>query len=500
MMKLAKKLQLLIFLILFILSLPLGSESINTSPLSTQVVDNGEESIVALDQMISSLGRSHFPSFQQMIKQRYIRALVVYSKTDFFFDKGQPKGIQIDYLKAYEKFLNKNIKNESDKVHILLIPVTFNQLIPNLLAGKGDIAATYLTMTPKRMEIVDFASGGKMKANELIVTNKNNPPIRTVEDLSGKTVYALNGTSYIEHLEQCNTKLQELNLPPINIEVADPHLMAEDILEMVNSGVKDITVVDDYLAHLWHKILPDLHVDQNLALAKDNPIGWAVRKENPELKQSIQAFAQNFKPGTLLGNILFKRYFKNTRWIKNPNTPEEIKKFKRFIQIFKKYGQKYHFDYLALMAQAYQESGLDHSKKSHKGAIGVMQLLPSTAADKNINIKDIHKVENNIHAGAKYLAFLRNRYYSKNTMTPVDQFAFSWAAYNAGPAKVERMRIMAQKMGLNPDKWFNHVEIAAGRIVGKETVQYVANIYKYYISYKLTYPTINEQEAKSNKL
>ena len=440
--------------------------------------------------MISSLSRSHYPTFKQMIEQRYIRALVVYSKTDFFFDKGQPKGIQIDYLKAYEKFLNKNIKKESDKVHILLIPVTFNELIPNLLAGKGDIAATYLTVTPKRLEKVDFASGGKMKASELIVTNKNNPGIKTVEDLAGRTVYALNGTSYIEHLEQCNIRLKELNLPPINIEEADPHLMAEDVLEMVNSGVKDITIVDDYLAHLWNKILPDLHVNPKLALAKDNKIGWAVRKDNPELKKSIMHFAQNYKPGTLLGNILFKRYFKNTKWIKNPNTPEEIEKFKRFIEIFKKYGKKYHFDYLALMAQAYQESGLDQSKKSNKGAIGVMQLLPSTAADKNINISDIHKVDNNIHAGAKYLAFLRNRYYSKASMTPVDQFAFSWAAYNAGPGKVEKMRKTAQKMGLNPNKWFNHVEIAAGKIVGKETVQYVANIYKYYISYKLSYPNV----------
>ncbi|MBF0264864.1 MAG: lytic transglycosylase F [Gammaproteobacteria bacterium] len=466
---------------------PLKKPSYNNSVNNIKANQTDNE-LIELDQMISSLGISHFPTFKQMIEQRYIRALVVYSKTDFFFDKGQPKGIQIDYLKAYEKYLNRNIKKESDKVHILLIPVTFNQLIPNLLAGKGDIAATYLTVTPKRLEKVDFASGGKMKASELIVTNKNNPEIRMVEDLSGKTVYALNGTSYIEHLEQCNKRLKEMNLPPIKIEVADPHLMAEDILEMVNSGVKDITIVDDYLAHLWQKILPDIHVNQNLALARDNKIGWAVRKENQELKKSIMNFAQNYKPGTLLGNILFKRYFKNTKWIKNPNTPEEIKKFKRFIEIFKKYGKKYRFDYLALMAQAYQESGLDQSKTSEKGAVGVMQLLPSTAADRNINISDIHIVDNNIHAGAKYLAFLRNRYYSKKEMSPVDQFAFSWAAYNAGPNRVKKMRKMAKKMGLDPNKWFNHVEIAAGKIVGKETVQYVANIYKYYISYKLSYP------------
>jgi len=143
------------------------------------------------------------------------------------------------------------------------------------------------------------------------------------------------------------------------------------------------------------------------------------------------------------------------------------------------------------MAQAYQESGLDHSKKSQRGALGIMQLLPSTAADPNVNVGDIGNLENNIHAGAKYLAFIRDRYFGDAAISTEDRLAFSWAAYNAGPARVRKMRDKARTMGLDPNIWFANVELAAGKMTGRETVQYVANIYKYYVAYKLASQVTN---------
>jgi membrane-bound lytic murein transglycosylase MltF len=112
-------------------------------------------------------------------------------------------------------------------------------------------------------------------------------------------------------------------------------------------------------------------------------------------------------------------------------------------------------------------------------------MLPSTARDPNVNIPDIHKVENNVQAGAKYLAFLRERYFSDADIEPQARMEFVWAAYNAGPARVAQMRTLAKKMGLDPNRWFGHVEVAAGRIVGRETVKYVADIKKYLIAYRL---------------
>ena len=136
------------------------------------------------------------------------------------------------------------------------------------------------------------------------------------------------------------------------------------------------------------------------------------------------------------------------------------------VELFKRYAERYAFDYLMMAAQAYQESGLDQSKKSPAGAVGIMQLLPSTAADRNVNIPEIEKLENNIHAGTKYMRFIVNRYYKDEPMDDVNKMLFAFASYNAGPAKVNRLRKNTAAMGLNPNVWFHNVEIAAAKVIG----------------------------------
>lgn len=418
-------------------------------------------------------------------KRKVIRALVTYSRTDFFFHQGGAKGIQVEFLNEYARFLNKKAAREEDRVHVTYIPVTFNELIPALRAGRGDIAAGFLTITPHREKQVSFATGGSWRVRELVVTNKNAGALESIEALSGKSVYVLNGSSYAEHLKQLNKRFVKQGLKPVLIRQADSHLLSEDILEMVNAGTVDITVVDDYVAKLWKKVLPDIRVHEELAVSTENRVGWAVREQNPELLKSLGVFAESIKKGTLLGNMLFNRYYRDTRWIKNPLSESELERLESLVGLFEKYAKRYGFDTWALVGQAYQESGLDNRKKSHRGAVGIMQILPSTAADKNVNIKNVRQLENNIHAATKYLAFLRKRYFSDPAITPENQLAFTWAAYNAGPAKVRKMRAQAGKMGLDPNVWFLNVELAASKLVGRETVRYVAHVYKYYVAYKL---------------
>ena len=132
----------------------------------------------------------------------------------------------------------------------------------------------------------------------------------------------------------------------------------------------------------------------------------------------------------------------------------------------------------------FQESGLNHKKKSNREAVGLMQIKPATAADPKVGIKDVYNVENNIHAAVKYLSFIRSRYFSDEKILPRDQVRFSLAAYNAGPAKIRRARKKAEKMRLDPNRWFRNVELAVLNTVGQETVQYVSNINKYYVIYK----------------
>ncbi len=418
-------------------------------------------------------------------KRKRLRALVIYSRTDFFFSSGTPKGFQVELLREYEKQLNAGVKRAAERVRVQFIPTTFDRLIPDLLQGKGDIAAALMTITPEREKKINFITSKQQNVQEILVTHKSITNIQSLEDLAGQQIYVLKGSSYAEHLRELNQIFEVKNLPPIEILEADSHQASEDILELVNAGVVKITVVDDFKAKIWAQVLPDIQILDSFAIKSNTSIGWGIRKNNPELQKSLKKFLKKVKKGTLLGNMLFNRYYKKNKWISNPNAEKERKKLQKLIDFFKKYSEQHGFDFLAIAAQAYQESQLIHSKRSHRGAVGIMQLLPSTAADKNVGISDISKVEDNIRAGVKYMAFIRNRYFSDPKISEEDRMAFSWAAYNAGPAKVQKMRNKAKKMGLDPNVWYSNVEVAAGKIVGRETVEYVSNIFKYYIAYSL---------------
>ena len=421
-----------------------------------------------------------------MRERRQIRALVNYSRTDFSIKPdGKAVGLQVELLNQYEKHLNKGVKREQDRTRIVLIPTTFDRLLPDLEEGRGDIAGALLTLTPERQQRVDFASGRAMAIDELVVIHKDVEGIDDLDDLAGRTVHVLRNSSYAEHMRALNRKLTAKGLAPVDIQEADSQLLSEDILEMVNAGILQITVIDDYKARLWAQVLPDIRVLDEVKVRSGTTLGWAVRKNNPALLKDLKGFAKRVKKGTLLGNMLLKRYLQSPDRIKNPLADDERSRFREVVRIFSRYADEYNFDVLAVAAQAYQESQLDHSRRSHRGAVGIMQLLPSTAADPNVGINDISSLENNIHAGLKYLAFLRDRYFSDSAITPRNRLAFSWAAYNAGPANVRRMRNKAEQMGLDSNVWFGNVEMAAAKVAGQEPVQYVRNIFKYYIAYAL---------------
>lgn len=445
-------------------------------------VDTATALDLSLNPLVSEASIGDLPEIR---KRTWLRALVTFSKTDFFFHHGQPKGLHAELLFQYEDFLNQENDGAQLPCRIAFVPVPFNRLIPRVVEGKGDIAAAGLTMTEKRASRVAFVPVGITSVNEVVVVNKEIKGLSRLEDLSGRTVYALAASSYVEHLRELNTRLRAEGKPPVNICEADAFLLTEDILELVNAGVVGITIADDYKARLWSQVLTNLEVHQDLQLHADGKLGWAVRKSNPELLKSLYAFARQVKKGTFMGNLLIRRYYGNTRWIQNPLEKEDRIKFGKYVHLFKKYGKKYEIDYLAIAAQAYHESRLDQTKNSVQGAVGVMQLLPSTAAGPNVGISGIDEVENNIHAGTKYLAFLRDTYFANADMSSQDQLAFSWAAYNAGPTKVQQMRDHAANMDLDPDKWFRNVEHAAADIIGEETVRYVVNVYKYYVAYRL---------------
>jgi len=260
----------------------------------------------------------------------------------------------------------------------------------------------------------------------------------------------------------------------------------------VNSGAVKITVSDSNIANIWSRVLHGITVHEDLTLREGGKIAWAVRTGNPELRASIDRFMKTRRSGTLVGNIYFQRYFENTEWIENPLTKTDKERLARLRKLMKKYASEYGYDWKLILAVAYQESKLNNRKHSSAGAVGIMQVRPATAADKNIAVGDVHALNNNIHAGVKYLAFLRDHYYSETDLAEGDRVRFTLAAYNAGPSKIREARTLAARMGLDPNKWFRNVEIAALKAIGQEPVHYVSNINKFYVIFSLA---LAQQEA-----
>ncbi len=435
--------------------------------------------------LLSRLDKPFSGDLKEIRKRKTIRALVSYSKTNFFFDKGSPKGFEYEMLNGYDAFLNRDAKKLTDRIRIVFVPVPFSKILQYLVDGRGDIAAAGLTITPQREKLVAFTKPYLPNVKEVVILNESVKDVQTLSDLSGKLVYMEKGTSYIQHLRELSRKLVEEGKEPIRIMVDENNLVAEDILDLVNADILKITVGEEHTAEAWAGALKNIVVRKDLTINTGGQFGWAVRKNNPELLASLDDYLKENKKGSLMGNILFKRYFKDSKWITNPLQKEEQERFDRLVSIFKRYGKMYGFDALALAAQGYQESQLNQKKISPQGAIGVMQVLPSTASDKWVDVQNIELVANNIHAGTKYLDFLRDRYFDSPEIEEAAKINFAWAAYNAGPAKINDMRRIAKERGYDPNKWFSNVEAVAAEMIGQETVQYVININKYYVAYRL---------------
>ena len=419
-------------------------------------------------------------------ERRYIRALVLYSKTGFFYDGPQPRGISYEALKEFERFLNKKLNTGKKPIYIVFIPVTHQEGIDRMKSGRGDIAAANIPIYPELRNFVEFSDPVRDKAKEIVVTGPGAPAVSSLDDLAGKEIFVRKVSRYYRNLTSLNQKFAESGRPKMILKEADPNLEDADILNMVASGAVGMTVMDDIIAKLWAGVYDGLTLHENIEMAEVDKIGWAVQKDAPNLLALVNEFVKDHKEGTSFGNTLMLRYLKNTKWAKNNTGPSEMEKFRAAISLFKKYGAEYDFDWLMIAAQAYQESTIDQSKVSPAGAFGVMQIKPSTAAGSPINIDEIvSNMDNNIHAGVKYLDYIMRDHFKDASFNKVNRALFAFAAYNAGPARVAGLRRKAKAQGLDENVWFNNVEIVAAQEIGAETVTYVSNIYKYYVAYKL---------------
>lgn len=436
-----------------------------------------------------------------MLDRRVIRVLTTYSKTFFFINKGTQRGLTHDIFLEFERNLNLTLMKENKlkhrhlKVRVIFVPVARDQLLNALNEGKGDIAAANLTITPARQEQVTFTTPLYPKVKELLLSGPSSPKVENLEQLSGKTVFIRPSSSYYESLVALNAHFAKESLPPVTLEAAPESLEDEDLIEMLNADLIPLIVVDRHKALFWKQVFPKIQIHEDVVLRDDANIAWAVRKNSPQLLALLNNFVKDNRQGSKLGNTILVRYLKSAKYVKNATAEKERSKFLAMVDIFRKYGDRYDVDWLLMVAQGYQESRLNQSVRSRVGAIGVMQVMPSTG--KELKVGDIRNLDPNINAGVKYMRWMIDRYYADEPMTPLDKVLFSFASYNAGPARIARLQAETKKRGFNPNIWFGNVEYLAAERIGAETVTYVSNIYKYYIAYRLV---MDERARKQQAL
>jgi membrane-bound lytic murein transglycosylase MltF len=422
-----------------------------------------------------------------------IRLLTVLEPMHYSVDGRKQGGATYEGAREFEKFLNQRlgITRREDRVHVVIVPVRRDELIPFVRDGRGDIAAANLTVTDERLREVDFSRPFADDAYEIVVTGPGGEPIETVRDLAGREVFVRASSSYRQSLERISDELAADGLPGIEI-VGLPELLDDGaILELVDDGDIPATVVDAHVATFWAQQFANLRLHDDVRTRENARIAFAVQKNAPELRSQLDAFVATHGKGTLLGNMMIRRYYEDTRWLETVSRYETERRLDDYLSIFQASAERYDLDWRRLAAQAWQESGFDQNRRSSRGAIGLMQLMPATARE--MGFADVTSAEANIEAGAKYMRHVIDTYFSEveqnRGLDPESAheqaYALALAAYNAGPSRISQLQRQAASRGRDPSRWFKGVDGLVSREVGREPVDYVDNVFQYSVKIQM---------------
>lgn len=426
-----------------------------------------------------------------MASRRLIRAGVAVNRTHYFIDRGVQRGIAYDSFRLFDQELNEARQTGLLRINVAFVPLSRDQLLMSLKNGQVDVVAAQLTITPERLKEVDFSNPTRTNVSQIVVSGPGSAPMSGPEALSGQSVFVRKSSSFYTALTELNERLVREQKAPVTITEAPENLEDDDILEMVNAGLVPMTIADDYMATFWSKVFTKLRLHKAAALQTGLSIGVAVRKNNPQLLAAVNSWIKKYGPDTVFGQNMDRKYLQSTRYVTGANDPAERERFLKITDLFKKYGDKYDMDFLLMAAQGFQESRLNQEARSQVGAIGVMQIMPATG--KELEVGDITQLEPNINGGIKYMRQLVDREFKDQPMDRLNTGLMAFAAYNCGPGRMRALRRETQKRGLDQNVWFNNVEQIVSERIGRETVEYVSNIYKYYIAYKLV---MEKRQAK----
>ncbi len=481
--------NILSLLVIFLLGLGLALEAHAQTPPAKSAAQPSAGSGVSAEAKGRALAirtKAQQVDFDVMLQRRAIKFYLPYSRSLYFIDKGRERGIAADVIREFERWVNRKYAKQLGKrpITVFAVVATRDKLLADLQGGHADVAVGNVKVLDELLKEIDFAGlDQNITTTEILVTGPASPAIASIDDLSGKTVHLREYSSQYLSLKALNERLRKEGKPEAKAVFVPNALEDEDLLEMLNAGLLQAVITDDWRARMWAQVLPKVTVREDVQLRPRTRMGWAIRKNSPKLAAELNEFhAYYAKQG---GGIpaLQRQYMNSIKALKNATATEDHKRYRELIEVFNKYGKQYNFEPMMLAAQGYQESTLNQDAKSPVGAIGVMQVMPATGAE--LKVGDIHKAEPNIHAGAKYMDQLMTRYFKDAKFDEQNRTLFAFASYNAGPGNIARMRRETEKRGLDPDQWFNNVEVVTAEKIGIETTTYVRNIFKYYVAYKL---------------
>ena len=435
-------------------------------------------------------------------RARLVRFLTVFEPMFYLIDGRKQAGMAFEAAREFESFLNKRLgrTRAADRIRVIIVPVRRDELIPFIRDGRGDIAAANLTITDDRLSDVAFSDPVVANAFEVVVTGPSADPVTSLDELSGRPVFVRRSSSYFESLQNLNRELEDRGLPPASIVEVNEILDDGAILKLVQEGRLPTTIVDSHIAEFWVEVFPALEWNEQVRAREDGQIAWAVQQEAPQLLEQLNAFVKSNKKGTLTGNILINRYLKSSDWLENIEDRVVDQRLDSLRNLFEEKAAMYDLDWRRLAAQSFQESGLDQSRRSSRGAIGLMQLMPATARE--MGFDDISTADANVEAGAKYMRHVIDTYFSDIEHNPEvdpkvaeeEAYATALAAYNAGPTRISRLRRTAESRGIDSRRWFDQMEPIVAREVGSEPVKYVQNVMEYSIQIQLQRRLVEERK------
>jgi len=425
-------------------------------------------------------------TYSEMIQRGEIRIAVPYDRTIYINDKGTPRGLSVEIAKGLAKWINAKyaIQLKGKAVSVKLLPTINSQLLNTVPAGQADIAigniGLYEPIANSQALIVNHASKVEQ---EVLVTGPSSPPVEKLIDLSGQTVYGSRNTNFHTTLSAVNRELKQAGKLPVNLISPLGDLDDEDLLEMLNAGLISYVIVGDWKYRLWQSIYKNIVAHEDLSAKDAGWVGWVVRSNNRDLNDDLFAFYQSGDFENSRRAFRQEDYKEHLKGLKDPIDKTAWARFESMRPLFDRFGAEYKLNPLFIASLGFQETLLNQNAVSAVGAIGVMQLMPTTGM--SLGVGDIHLLEPNIHAGADYMNQLISKYFPDAHFDGNNRSLFAVASYNIGPNNVAKARDQARQLGFDPDQWFGNVEFIATERMGYEPMIYVRNVYKYYMSYRL---------------